>query len=326
MNEILNLGLALTDRTSPGKMRDIYPLQIFTLENVVILAEAQQWSMAFYLLLYALWVSSVRNPGLSLQMRKDFLQMAFEIFMMHKCNVQYLSTNVSQNRSKSKLQFSCSDIHCTRILNTLFILLRELTTRPENLAISRIGTHSLECQFGLIRLMCRNKHSWDKILSSFSRLMVIKSITQIFGQIRIKDRVNVSGVKLCAELESNCICIPKPSFKMQDLYQYIYYPERVYEDEMTQNGPDIKLTGEPAEFICYIKSLLLECEMRDVRVGALWQGGSTSNCGILARLIAFSKQCLSGDGENALIVDADDSQETVAEIDSIEIHVRQVSE
>ena len=113
---------------------------------------------------------------------------------------------------------------------------------------------------------------------------------------------------------------------MQDLYQYIYYPERVYEDEMTQNGPDIKLTGEPAEFICYIKSLLLECEMRDVRIGALWQGGSTSNCGILARLIAFSKQCLSGDGENALIVDADDSQETVAEIDSMEIHVRQVSE
>ena len=106
MNEILNLGLALTDRTSPGKMRDIYPLQIFTLENVVILAEAKQWSMAFYLLPYALWVSAVRNPGLSLQMRKDFLQMAFEIFMMHKCNVQYLSTNVSQNRSKSKLQFS----------------------------------------------------------------------------------------------------------------------------------------------------------------------------------------------------------------------------
>ena len=66
MNGILNSGLALTDRTSLGKMRDIYPLQIFTLENVVILAEAKQWSMAFYLLSYALWVSSVRNPGLSL--------------------------------------------------------------------------------------------------------------------------------------------------------------------------------------------------------------------------------------------------------------------
>ena len=332
MNQILNLGPALTDRTSPGKMRDIYPLQIFTLENLVILAEAQQWSMAFYLLPYALWVAAVRNPGLSIQMRKDFVHMAFEIFMLHKCNVQYLAVNVCQNRSMSKTQFCCSDIHCTRILNTLFILLRELTNNPENLALSRIGTHSLECQFGLIRLMCRNKHSWDKILSSFSRLMVIKSITKIFGHVNIKDRVNVSGVKLSVELESASIYIPRPSCEIEKLYQYVYYPERVYEqaldaskDEMAQNnGPHLK--GEPAEFICYVKSLLIECEMRDIRAAPLWQGGSVSNCGILARLISFSKQCLSDDGRCSIVIDADDSQETVEETESMGICLRQVSD
>ena len=49
------------------------------------------------------------------------------------------------------------------------------------------------------------------------------------------------------------------------------------------------------------------------------QGGSVSNCGILARLISFSKQCLSDDGRCSIVIDADDSQETVEETESMGI-------
>ena len=289
MNEILQLGAALTDRSSYAKMRDIFPLEIFTLENVVKLVESEEWVMAFYLLPYALWVSAVRNPGLSPQMRRDSVNISFEIFAYHKKNIGSLAGNVSQNRLEDKVQFCCSDVQCTRILNTLFVTLRELTKHPDNLALAHIGTHSLECQFGLVRLMCRDKHNWAKILSSFSKLMAIKSVTRIFGPVSIRERVNIGGVKLSPENDSATIYFPRPSSEIPNIYEYIHMPEMLCGRDLDVSVQELasKMQADVGQFTDYIRLFLCECEARNVRVAQLWKGSSVSNTGILARLISF---------------------------------------
>lgn len=315
MNDVLQLGSALTDRSSHAKMRDVFPLEIFTLENFMKLTDSEEWIMAFYLLPYALWVTAVRNPGLSPQMRLDFLNIAFEIFAYHKENISNLANTVSQNRVDGKIQFCCSDAQCTRILNTLFVTLRELTNNPDNLALGHIGTHSLECQFGLIRLMCRNKHSWPKILSSFSRLMAIKAITKIFGPVSIRERVNVGGVKLSPEDESATIYFPRPSGEIRNMYESIHDPALLSDEDLDDSVKKLAaaMRKELRDFIDYIRSFLDECEARGVRASPLWQGSSVSNSGILARLISFERAQHDEDiNQNSLATEeTGDNQETI---------------
>ena len=289
MNEILQLGPALTDRSSHAKMRDAFPLEIFTLENFMKLTDSKEWVMAFYVLPYALWATAVRNPGLSPQMRRDFLNIAFEIFAYYMENISNLAGSVSQNRVDGKLQFYCSNVQCTRILNTLFATLRELTSNPDNLALGHIGTHSLECQFGLVRLMCRNKHSWPKILSSFSRLMAIKASTRIFGPVSIRERVNVGGVKLTPESESATIYFPRPSSEIRNIYEYLHTPALLSGENLDESVKELAeaMKKDVSDFTDYVRSFLDECEARDLRAAPLWQGSSVSNNGILARLISF---------------------------------------
>ena len=175
LNRILQLGSALTDRSSKGKMRDRYALELFSLDNFTKLVAQKEWMMAFFLLPYALWTAAVRYPKLSTQMRREMLNVVFDMFVYHMGNIDSLDREaVSQNRTDNKAQYFCSRTHCVRVLNTLAVKLTELTRSPDNLALGRIGTHGVECQFGTVRLLCHNKHSWKMVMQAFSKLTIIK--------------------------------------------------------------------------------------------------------------------------------------------------------
>lgn len=73
LEQELSLGMALTDISSKERMRDNCVLEIFTLENVVRLIHKRQIAMSLFLLPHAMWLSVVMNPGMSCQMRREFL-------------------------------------------------------------------------------------------------------------------------------------------------------------------------------------------------------------------------------------------------------------
>lgn len=301
MNEILKLGPALSDRSMHGKMRDIYALQIYNLDNFNTLVSRRRLVIAFYILPYALWMEAVRNPGLSVQTRRDFLNIAFEIFVYHMKNIQHLDkTLVSQNRKEDLVQYCCSEVQCVRILNTLLVTLAELTKHPDNLALSRIGTHGLECQFGIIRVMCRNKHTWKMILRSFSRLMIVKEFAKAFSYFPVRDRVNVAGVKVHASSPFQNIYVSMPNIDIRNLYEWIHMREmnetRDTDDSLSELLDEIK--NGLHTFTGYIASLLRKCAESNMRAGQLWMGSPVSNNGILARLICFRTCEDEGDDSN----------------------------
>ena len=329
MNRILKLGPALSDKSMHGKMRDIYALQIFNLDNFLTLAAKQRWVMAFYILPYALWIEAIRNPGLSVQMRRDFINLAFEIFVYHLKIIHSLErSSVSQNKKGDMTQYCCSEIQCIRILNTLLITLLQLTTHPDNLALSRIGTHGLECQFGIIRVMCRNKHTWKMILRSFSRLMMIKELMKTFGPLDLRNRVNTAGVKVHLSDSRQSIYVPMPEVDVRNLYEWIHFKEfngniEEEEEEEEETCEDVGCDEVLAEarhglssFVDYVNNLIERCDEDNVTNARLWMGSPVSNNGILARLVCFRT---SDGGENQ------ETTETVIEGSEAEDLVNMIS-
>ena len=296
MNEILQIGHSLTDRSSKGKMRDRYALEIFSLDNFTKLAARSEWTMAFFILPYALWAAAVRYPKLSTQMRRELLNFVFDIFMYHLSNIDNLDRdNVSQNRAENKVQYFCSRTQCIRTLNTLLVKLVELTKNPDNLAIGRIGTHGVECQFGIIRLLCHNKHSWKMIIRAFSKLTIIKDLGRIFGAVRPRERENISGVKIRSESDAVLIYKPMPVIDVSHLYDCIHaamLQQRKPKDPSAvflsrEMNPDLR------SIIRYFTNFARECKMMDAEPRPLWREGAVSSNGILARLISFRSPTFS---------------------------------
>lgn len=122
---------------------------------------------------------------------------------------------VSVNKyERDKVQFAFSEKHMRRALNTLVIQLHEIELNPTDLAMDRIGTHVLECTFGMIRLLCQYKHRRKMILRSFSRSLLLDDLSLILGHgIHIKERVNVGGTKITGESENIYITVPDISPK-----------------------------------------------------------------------------------------------------------------
>lgn len=61
LNDILDLGPSLLDKTSIGKLRDIYPISIFTVNNSIQALLSDNSDSFFYLFLYSLWNESLLN-------------------------------------------------------------------------------------------------------------------------------------------------------------------------------------------------------------------------------------------------------------------------
>lgn len=201
-------------------MRDIYVLEIFTLDNFLRLIEKREVAMSLYILPYAMWVSVVMNAGMSCQMRREFLSFVVNIFaemivLIESVDTKYVTINKYE---RDKVQFAFSKNHMRRALNTLIIQLHEIGCNPNDLAMDRIGTHVLGCTFGMIRLLCQYKHSWKMILKSFSRSVLLDDLALILGHgIQIKERVNIGGIKITGESET--IYIQMPEFSPRQLWE-----------------------------------------------------------------------------------------------------------
>ena len=320
MNDVLNLGRSLTDTSTSAKMRDAYALEIYTLDNTVKLIESGNWTMAYYLLPFALWTAAVRYPRLSTQTRLDFLNIAFEVFMDHMKSLNTIEdSKVSQNKKSGCVQYCCSKIQCVRILNTLIVTISELRNSPDNLAIGRIGTHNVECQFGTIRLLCHHKHSWKVVLRSFSKVVLLKEVIKMFGySFKVRERENVGGVKIHPSDSRPLVYIARPD-SQHSLHECFCFTARITTDpDQLQNiPPDVasSLTCDVESFVGFIKLFLTKCTKMQVTTKKIWPSNPVANNGILARLISFTA-CSNGaplpgttsELENSEMIEPDDDQ------------------
>jgi hypothetical protein len=81
MKAVLVMMPALNDVSRLGKMRDIYPLATFRMQNIVILLRNGMIVDAVALLPMTLFLTALRLEKVTLDVRMDMLRMSFVLFL-----------------------------------------------------------------------------------------------------------------------------------------------------------------------------------------------------------------------------------------------------
>ena len=78
--KLLRVGLALSDKSQLGRMRDFYPIELFTVKNVIKLIEGKCFADAFYFFPFTLLLLVIRVPFFRSDFRLQLLEIAFVLF------------------------------------------------------------------------------------------------------------------------------------------------------------------------------------------------------------------------------------------------------
>ena len=177
------------------------------------------------------------------------------------------------------------------MLNTLAVTLREMKRSPTNIALDRVGTHVLECQFGIIRMLCHYKHSWKRILRSFANSMIVTDIASILGhELKARARVNHGGVAI-TEDSLGSVYIATSDVNIREIYELVNVV-------MAQNsgsrdfGYDFlqEMIPNLADFVSLLSVFLMKIDESGSSMPKIWTGSQVSHQTIMSRLISFCKQ------------------------------------
>jgi hypothetical protein len=198
LQSLFNLGSVLSDKSSIGRMRDSYPLRLFSLQNCVTCMEKGNDIALMYLLPWALIEMVVRNPDLNRLERLEKALVSFDL-LMHYFDLSFLprSDGITQrfNKSRTAAVTFAEDSVWPRILNFGLTLIDFIITADGEWSFSRLGTHCLENFFGFVR---QNARADDRSITAF-RIMARTNCVSLEMEkrgIRIAHhgRDNVGGV------------------------------------------------------------------------------------------------------------------------------------
>ena len=189
-----NMGKALIDLSSHGKMKDHYPLEIFSSKNILKALEKNKWHFIFYSIPFNLMINAIRNPFLSHDLRKFNLETSF-YFILH-----YL---YQYNESIAP---PISRIGLIRIINTIVGFCVALE-RYDFVQMGHIGTYPLENYFGSLRISCHFDHSYCNIFRTFGKSILVKKLLDDLKQTNIiRTRLGYCGTH--AKIECTDRIIP----------------------------------------------------------------------------------------------------------------------
>lgn len=199
-------GKALTDVSQHGKMKDCYPLEIFSSSHINEAIEHGDWNFVFYALPFNLLINAIRNPSISFELRKFNLEVCY-YFMMH----YFYQLNDSSSPPHSR-------IGIIRMINTIIGIAIALERYPF-VQTGHIGTHPLENYFGSLRVACNNDHSYCNIFRAIGKTIHVRNLLNELNQKDIiRSRLGYGGVKA----EITCLDGIIPDITPFDLFKLIW--------------------------------------------------------------------------------------------------------
>ena len=196
LENILHLGLTLTDSSSIGFMKDYYPLKLFSLENLFTLLEKNKKDEFLYFLPFTLMIEAILSDSLKKNSRLYFLKISFHILycFYRLINQKKLISGITIKKTKnSKAQFFNNQIFIIRCLNTIILTYSIMISR-DKIKLNRIGTHNLENFFGRVRMICKNFDSYENFLCSIVKTLINSKINKKYNlNCKVRNRINVAG-------------------------------------------------------------------------------------------------------------------------------------
>ena len=206
MQENTDLGEALTDKTSYGRMKDAYAIAIFSWDTYFSLLKAGRYDACYYIYPFTLMGTAIRSKSINKADRLALLEAAFNIFVNILNIVEDNEKNIlfpPEYRSGA-LGTLFGDKHFLhRLINTCAGIAVGIELDVDCLATQRISTHDLECFFGYMRLAASFNHTVEEAIRSCINSILLNTYAKAINQpIHIRTRDNVGGVVLDNEMEA----------------------------------------------------------------------------------------------------------------------------
>lgn len=271
LRAVLDVGDALKDRSLLGRMRDCYVTKLFTLENVCILLEKNDYSSALLLLPYSCVYTVLYATNLSVQTRVFLTRVAYTAFVELLQEVQSMgsgSPGVKQRYTKGTRAVTIAERgYIKRMIHTCLAIAVSLIFGPNDMRLDAIGTHIVENMIGTARSMS-NSPRYDAIISAFVNCENRKDLAADLGlKIHVPRRINSGGTKVNS-LDDKGLCHPE-TWNPVDIVAMIMETARGF-----VRGPENGLS----EFTESFRSFVDEIELHE-----LTQPNSTANALIIER-------------------------------------------
>lgn len=78
-----NLGHVLSDVSSIGRMKDAYPLELFSTDTILKSIDFNDFQILFFILPFNLMIESLKNPNLSISFRTFLLDISYQLLIFH---------------------------------------------------------------------------------------------------------------------------------------------------------------------------------------------------------------------------------------------------
>jgi hypothetical protein len=198
LESILQLGSALRDKSSIGRMRDSYPIQLFSWCNCIKCVKNGMLHEFMYLLVWTLQEEIIRSIHLCRDQRLLKAILCFKL-LMHYFDL----SRDSPGRGVTKRFKSGSTIAVTFaedsvwpvLLNTTLALVHFILGAQETWSFSRMGTHCLENFFGLVRREAMGDDRYAIIKRIIAKASLAASIMHdLHLRIIHRGRDNIGGV------------------------------------------------------------------------------------------------------------------------------------
>ena len=195
---ILDLGKVLDDFTSAGKMRDIYALKLFTLQNVSKLLKESNYADAIFLFPFSCWICAAYSLSINLSFRLFLIEIAFQLISTLRENFGFLKSKGVLQKAREETDFITfhEDQYMKRMMNSLIATAISLIFASDFVRVDGIGTHLVENQIGIARQSSSDPR-WQSIITSFAHAEMRKKIAHKYNiSLYVPGRINDGGCKV----------------------------------------------------------------------------------------------------------------------------------
>ena len=278
LEQVLQIGMSLQDRSQIGRMRDYYVVSLFTLENVSKLLKSGKHHGALLLLPYACMFTLLFSKNLANTARLFLANLAYSCFemLLGECNTLVsMCQGVKHRASRFAWGVTFAEpAYVRRMMNTCLALGITIRFGPNDTRLDAVGTHLVENSIGIARSVSNNPE-YDSIISAFAKAEMKKDIASNLGiNLYVSSRINDGGAKITPQSADGLMHPSK-----WDIANVV----RMFHDLCIASLSD-GLKDARNAFCSQLDEFISQIEFRKMSAPS-----SVSNCSIMARNIQYRK-------------------------------------
>lgn len=308
--KVLRVGLALSDKSQLGRMRDFYPLELFTVKNVIKLIECKCFADAFYFFPFALLLLVIRVPFFRSDFRLHLLETAFVLFR-HVYYDVLASTQkkADEDDSSEQEKGDCDEQEkgdcdeqekgdcdekervvqrprggyrlvtfaelgaLERIICTIVSYASAFQTHPATLRTDALGTHIVEQKIGQARHGMDNR--WSRILSVLTQ-SVLRSVMLGIDGIELHSPGRVKTAGCCLDGDADFYIENFDPLFVSQVFTHMPFKSARLADDFEESLSVV---------LSWLKMIDGVMSVRESEIAQVWLPSPAANSGIMARLL-----------------------------------------